>query len=40
VRELEGALGRARLLSYGQEISLAVAKDALRDLLAVQNRQI
>jgi chromosomal replication initiator protein len=42
VRELEGAL--KRILAYasfhGQEISLPVAKEALRDLLAVQNRQI
>jgi len=42
VRELEGAL--KRILAYatfhGQEISLAMAKEALRDLLAVQNRQI
>jgi len=42
VRELEGAL--KRVLAYTsfhrQEISLPVAKDALRDLLAVQNRQI
>jgi chromosomal replication initiator protein len=42
VRELEGALKRVLAYSsfHGQEISLAVAKDALRDLLAVQNRQI
>jgi chromosomal replication initiator protein len=42
VRELEGAL--KRVLAYtnfhAQEITLALAKDALRDLLAVQNRQI
>jgi len=42
VRELEGAL--KRILAYanfhGGEINLALAKDALRDLLAVQNRQI
>jgi chromosomal replication initiator protein len=42
VRELEGAL--KRILAYasfhGQDISLALAKEALRDLLAVQNRQI
>ncbi|CAG1000470.1 Chromosomal replication initiator protein DnaA [Burkholderiales bacterium] len=43
VRELEGAL--KRVLAYVgfnhiQEISLAVAKEALRDLLAHQNRQI
>src|SRR5216683_560567 len=42
VRELEGALKRVLAYSsfHGQEISLSVAKDALRDLLAVQNRQI
>jgi chromosomal replication initiator protein len=42
VRELEGALKRVLAYSsfHGQEISLAVAKDALHDLLAVQNRQI
>jgi chromosomal replication initiator protein len=42
VRELEGAL--KRIVAYANfhqhEISLAVAKEALRDLLAVQNRQI
>jgi chromosomal replication initiator protein len=42
VRELEGAL--KRILAYasfhGGEINLALAKEALRDLLAVQNRQI
>jgi chromosomal replication initiator protein len=42
VRELEGAL--KRVLAYAnfhkQEINLALAKEALRDLLAVQNRQI
>jgi chromosomal replication initiator protein len=42
VRELEGAL--KRILAYanfhGQEITLPMTKDALRDLLAVQNRQI
>ena len=42
VRELEGAL--KRILAYanfhGQEITLPMAKDALRDLLAVQNRQV
>ena len=42
MRELEGAL--KRVLAYasfhGQEITLALAKEALRDLLAVQNRQI
>jgi chromosomal replication initiator protein len=42
VRELEGALKRILAYSnfHGQEISLSLAKDALRDLLAVQNRQI
>jgi chromosomal replication initiator protein len=42
VRELEGAL--KRVLAYsrftGQPISLALAKEALKDLLAIQNRQI
>jgi chromosomal replication initiator protein len=42
VRELEGAL--KRVLAYtnfhAQDITLALAKEALRDLLAVQNRQI
>ena len=42
VRELEGALKRVLAYSnfHRQEITLALAKDALRDLLAVQNRQI
>jgi len=42
VRELEGALKRVLAYSsfHGHEISLALAKEALRDLLAVQNRQI
>ena len=42
VRELEGALKRVIAYSsfHGQEITLAVAKEALRDLLAVQNRQV
>jgi chromosomal replication initiator protein len=42
VRELEGALKRVAAYSsfHGHEITLAVAKEALRDLLAVQNRQI
>jgi chromosomal replication initiator protein len=42
VRELEGALKRVLAYSsfHGQEITLTVVKDALRDLLAVQNRQI
>ncbi|HKW82000.1 MAG TPA: chromosomal replication initiator protein DnaA [Casimicrobiaceae bacterium] len=42
VRELEGAL--KRILAYTsfhkQEITLSVAKEALKDLLAVQNKQI
>jgi len=42
VRELEGALKRVVAYSsfHGQDITLAVAKESLRDLLAVQNRQI
>ena len=42
VRELEGALKRVIAYSsfHGQEITLAVTKEALRDLLAVQNRQV
>ena len=42
VRELEGALKRVAAYSsfHGQDITLAVAKEALRDLLAVQNRQV
>jgi chromosomal replication initiator protein len=42
VRELEGALKRVAAYSsfHGVEITLSVAKEALRDLLAVQNRQI
>ena len=42
VRELEGALKRIMAYSnfHGHEINLAMAKEALRDLLAVQNRQI
>jgi len=42
VRELEGALKRVIAYSnfHGHEISLAVAKEALRDLIAVQNRQV
>ncbi|MDR0247769.1 MAG: chromosomal replication initiator protein DnaA [Burkholderiales bacterium] len=42
VRELEGAL--KRVLAYASfhatEITLSVAKEALRDLIAVQNRQV
>jgi len=42
VRELEGALKRIIAFAsfHGNEITLAVAKEALKDLLAVQNRQI
>ncbi len=42
VRELEGALKRIMAYSkfHNQAITLDVAKDALKDLLAVQNRQI
>jgi len=42
VRELEGALKRVLAYSnfHAQEISLNLTRDALRDLLAVQNRQI
>jgi chromosomal replication initiator protein len=42
VRELEGALKRVIAYSnfHGHDITLAVAKDALRDLIAVQNRQV
>jgi len=42
VRELEGALKRIMAYAnfHGQDITLSVAKDALRDLLAVQNRQV
>ncbi len=42
VRELEGALKRilAYVSFHGGEINLGLAKEALRDLLAVQNRQI
>ncbi len=42
VRELEGAL--RKILAYSRfnqkEISIAVAREALRDLLSIQNRQI
>lgn len=42
VRELEGALHK--VLAYarfnGREMSIALAKEALRDLLSIQNRQI
>jgi chromosomal replication initiator protein len=42
VRELEGALKRVLAFSrfIGQEISLDLTKEALKDLLAVQSRQI
>lgn len=42
VRELEGALKRVLAFSrfVGQEITLDLAKEALKDLLAVQSRQI
>ena len=42
VRELEGALKRVVAYAgfHGNEITLAVTKEALRDLVAVQNRQI
>jgi chromosomal replication initiator protein len=42
VRELEGALKRLVAYSsfHGHEITLGVAKEALRDLIAVQNRQV
>ncbi len=42
VRELEGALKRVMAYSkfHNLSISLSVAKEALKDLLAVQNRQI
>jgi chromosomal replication initiator protein len=42
VRELEGALRKILAYSrfHGKEITIDVAKDALKDLLSVQNRQI
>ena len=42
VRELEGALKRVAAFAsfHGEAISLDVAKEALKDLVAVQNRQI
>ncbi|MDQ2917738.1 MAG: chromosomal replication initiator protein DnaA [Pseudomonadota bacterium] len=42
VRELEGALKRILAFAnfHGQEITLPMTKEALRDLLAVQNRQV
>jgi len=42
VRELEGALKRVAAYAnfHGNDITLTVAKEALKDVLAVQNRQI
>ncbi len=42
VRELEGALKRVMAFSrfIGQDITLEITKESLKDLLAVQNRQI
>jgi chromosomal replication initiator protein len=42
VRELEGALKRVMAYAsfHGNDISLALTREALKDLLAVQNRQI
>jgi len=45
VRELEGALRKIMVYSnfhgiHGEKITIEVAKDALKDLLSVQNRQI
>ncbi len=42
VRELEGALNRIQAMSKftGKEIDIHLAKDALRDLIAVRSRQI
>ena len=42
VRELEGALKRVMAYAsfHGNDISLSLTKEALKDLLAVQNRQI
>ncbi|MDF3036128.1 MAG: dnaA [Paucimonas sp.] len=42
VRELEGALRKILAFSrfHGKEITIDVAKEALKDLLSVQNRQI
>jgi len=42
VRELEGALKRVTAYAnfHGNDITLTVAKEALKDVLAVQNRQI
>jgi chromosomal replication initiator protein len=42
IRELEGALRKILAYSrfHGQDISIGLAKEALKDLLSVQNRQI
>jgi chromosomal replication initiator protein len=42
VRELEGALRKilAYVRFHGKEITIEIAKEALKDLLSVQNRQI
>ena len=42
VRELEGALRKILAYSrfHGKDITIDVVKDALKDLLSVQNRQI
>jgi chromosomal replication initiator protein len=42
IRELEGALRKilAYVRFHGKEVSIDVAKEALRDLLSIQNRQI
>jgi len=42
VRELEGALKRVMAYAsfHGHDISLSLTKEALKDLLAVQNRQV
>lgn len=42
VRELEGALRKVLAFARfnGKDVSIAIARDALRDLLSIQNRQI
>ena len=42
IRELEGALRKilAYVRFHGKEVSIEVAKEALKDLLSIQNRQI
>ena len=42
IRELEGALRKilAYVRFHGKEISIDIAKEALRDLLSIQNRQV